>query len=67
LEQLQKELMLHDGEVYNNDLFRQSVARMNDAGLYDPIDVNKDVDFKTDNEQAALSLTIRLRKRVVSF
>jgi outer membrane protein insertion porin family len=67
LEQLQKELMLHDGEVYNSDLFRQSIARVNDTGLYDPIDVNKDVDFKTNDEQAVLSLTIRLRKRVVSF
>ena len=67
LEQLQRELMLHDGEVYNSDLFRQSITRINDTGLYDPIDVNRDVDYKTDDEAALLNLTIKLKKRVVTF
>jgi outer membrane protein insertion porin family len=67
LEQLQRELMLHDGEVYNSELFKQSIARINDIGLYDPIDVNRDVDYKTDEEAALLNLTIKLKKRVVTF
>jgi outer membrane protein assembly factor BamA len=63
---LRRELMVRDGEVYNSGLFSQSIIRMNNTGLYDRIDIDRDVDYRTDVEAALLNLTIRLRKKIAS-
>jgi len=63
---LRKELMVHDGEVFNQDLWKQSIIRMNNSGLFDPLDVDKDVDYKTDEKVALIDLTIRLRKNAAA-
>jgi len=65
-EMLRRELMVRDGEVYNQDLFSKSIIRMNNTGLYDRIDPNRDVDFQTNEKAALLDLTIRLKKKVAS-
>ena len=59
---LQKELMVHDGEVFNHELWKQSIIRMNNSGLFDPIDADKDVDFKADEKAPLIDLIIRLKK-----
>lgn len=66
IELLRRELMVHDGEVFNNDLLNESIARMNNTGLYDRIDPNRDVDYKTNEKTALLDLTIRLKKRIAT-
>jgi len=65
-ELLRRELMVRDGEVYNSDLFAKSIARMNNTGLYDRIDPDRDVDYQTNEKAALLDVTIRLKKRVVA-
>ncbi len=63
---LRRELMVRDGEVYNLDLFQKSIARMNGTGLFDQIDVDRDVEYQTDRETALLDLTIKLKKKIAS-
>jgi outer membrane protein assembly factor BamA len=58
----QQLLLLREGDVFVNDLLRESVKRINDTHSYDPIDVDKDVDYRTDQEAPLLDLTIRLKK-----
>jgi len=58
----QQLLLLREGDVFVEDLLRESVKRINDTRLYDPIDADKDVDYRTDEEAALLDLTIRLKK-----
>jgi outer membrane protein insertion porin family len=65
-ELLRRELMVRDGDVYNSDLLAKSITRMNNTGLYDRIDANKDVDFQTNEKAASIDLTIKLRKRTAS-
>lgn len=65
-EMLRRELMVRDGEVYNLDLFSKSLTRMNNTGLYDRIDPDRDVDYQTNEKAALLDVTIRLKKKVAS-
>jgi outer membrane protein assembly factor BamA len=61
--QLAEFFVLNVGDLFNQRLLAASVARINKAGLFEPIDVNKDVKFKTDNENATVSLGFSLRKK----
>ncbi len=63
---LRRELMVRDGEVYNQDLFAKSIIRMNNTGLYDRIDPDRDVDYQTNEKAALLDVTIRLKKKVAA-
>jgi outer membrane protein insertion porin family len=65
-ELLRRELMVRDGEVYNPDLFSKSITRMNNTGLYDRIDPDRDVDFQTNEKAALLDVIIRLKKKVAA-
>lgn len=66
-EVLRRELMLRAGDIFDDGLFRESITRMNRTGLVDPIDSERDVDFK-DNQQKAstepplLDLVIKVKK-----
>jgi outer membrane protein insertion porin family len=65
-EMLRRELMVRDGEVYNSDLFSKSIIRMNNTGLYDRIDPDRDVDYQTNEKAALVDVTIRLKKKVAA-
>lgn len=65
-ELLRRELMVRDGEVYNPDLFAKSITRMNNTGLYDRIDPDRDVEYQTNEKAALLDVTIRLKKKMAS-
>lgn len=60
---LERLLLLHAGDVYNYRLFRESIARLNASGLYAPVDADADVDLRTDDEDALVSVVIKLMKR----
>jgi outer membrane protein insertion porin family len=63
---LRRELMVRDGEVYNSDLFGESITRMNNTGLYDRIDPNRDVEYQTNEKTALIDVTIHLKKKVAA-
>ena len=65
-ELLRRELMVREGEVYNSDLFAKSIVRMNNTGLYDRIDPERDVEYQTNERAALLDVMIRLKKVVSS-
>ncbi len=47
-EDLRRVLLLREGDVYNQSLFEKSIQKMNQLGLFDEVDKEKDVDFKVD-------------------
>jgi outer membrane protein insertion porin family len=51
------------GDFFNQRLLEESVARINKAGLFEPIDADKDLKFNTDQENATVSLVLNLKKR----
>jgi outer membrane protein insertion porin family len=61
--QLAEFFVLNVGDVFNQRLLQESVARINKAGLFEPIDVDKDFTYTTDPENSTVSLALKLRKK----
>ena len=64
--QLADYFVLNVGDVFNERLLRESVARINKTGLFEPVDADKDVDFKTDQENGTVSLVLKLNRKKVA-
>ena len=60
---LEELLTLQPGNVYNHRLFLQSIARLNDTGLFMPVDADRDVEFNKDDEDSLLQIFIKLKVR----
>jgi outer membrane protein insertion porin family len=58
--------VLNVGDVFNQRLLEESVARINKAGLFEPIDVDRDFNYKTDRENATVALMLKLKKKSVA-
>jgi len=59
-----KELLLKQvGEIYNQRRFRESIAILNASGRFAPVDPDRDVEFRIDDEEPLVLLTIKLKKR----
>jgi outer membrane protein insertion porin family len=57
-------MTLRNGEVFSQDLFDESLMRINQSGQFEAIDADKDVYYEVDKKAPRLSLTIHLKKRV---
>jgi len=61
--QLAEFFVLNVGDVFNQRLLQESVVRINKAGLFEPIDVDRDFTYTTDEENATVALALKLRKK----
>ena len=57
-----KDLLRQVGEIYNQRRFRESIENLNASGRFAPIDPAH-VEFRTDDEEALISIVIKLNKR----
>ena len=60
---LRREFLLNEGDVYNQSLFEYSILRLNQLGFFDPIEKEKDVDYRTDDEEAQVDASVRVAER----
>jgi outer membrane protein assembly factor BamA len=60
--QLSEFFVLNVGDVFNERLLKESMARINKASLFETID-DRDFTFKTDQENATVALVLNLRKK----
>jgi hypothetical protein len=56
---LQRELLLREGDVFDEEFLHESVSRINRSGLVDPVDPEKDVDFSTAESKQGKSMNKR--------
>jgi len=61
--ELRNLLLIHEGDTYNQALFEDSIKKLNETGLFEPIDSGKDADFRTNEEAGLLEVVIKLTKR----
>lgn len=61
---LQREMLVQNGEVFNKELFVESLKRISQTGQFEVIDADKDVDYRWDQKSPRLDLTIHLKKKV---
>ncbi|HYO62348.1 MAG TPA: outer membrane protein assembly factor BamA [Pyrinomonadaceae bacterium] len=60
---LRREVALNEGDIYNEGLWEFSILRLNQLGFFDPIDKDKDADFRTDEERAEIDINLKVVER----
>src|SRR2546421_1673027 len=64
---LRREFLIHNGDIFDDDLVRESVSTINRTGLFDTIDVDKDIDYRvTEKTTPLVDLTIHVKKKTVA-
>jgi outer membrane protein insertion porin family len=61
--ELRQLFVLHGGDIYNQKLFEESIQRINETGSFNFVDKDKDVDFRTNEEERLVDVVIKLTKR----
>jgi outer membrane protein assembly factor BamA len=61
--ELRRLLVIRVGDIYNQRLFEESITKLNESGLFDPIDKDRDADFRTNEEEHCVEVVIKLTKR----
>jgi outer membrane protein insertion porin family len=56
---------LKPGDVYNASAFEAFLDKLNQTSLFEPIDKDRDSEFRVDNEERLVSIRLKLRKRGV--
>ncbi len=60
---LRREVLLNEGDIYDQALLEFSVLKLNQTGYFDPIDEKKDVDLRTDEEQGLVDANVKVVER----
>jgi outer membrane protein insertion porin family len=54
---------LQPGDVYKASAYEAFVKQLNQSGLFEPIDQDRDGDFRFDHEEKLVSIRLKLRRR----
>ncbi|HSK64210.1 MAG TPA: outer membrane protein assembly factor BamA [Pyrinomonadaceae bacterium] len=60
---LRREVLINEGDIYNDGYWEYSVIKLNQLGYFNPIDKDKDVDRRTNDEEATVDLTLKVSER----
>ncbi len=60
---LRREFLINEGDIYNQNALEVSVLRLNQTQYFDPIDKDKDVEIRTDDEQGDVDLVVKVREK----
>ncbi len=60
---LRREVLLNEGDIYNQSNWEYSVIKLNQLGYFDPIDKDKDADFKTNEEEASVDINLKVAEK----
>ncbi len=60
---LRREVLLNEGDIYNQTAWEYSIIKLNQLGYFDPIDKDKDADFRTNEEEATVDLNLKVAER----
>lgn len=60
---LRREVLVNEGDIYNENLWEYSVIKLNQLGYFDPIDKDKDAERRTNEEEATVDLNLKVTER----
>jgi outer membrane protein insertion porin family len=60
---LESMMLIHDCDVYNASLYEKSINNLNNSGLFEFVDKDKDADFRTNEEDGWVDITIKLKRK----
>ncbi len=60
---LRREVLVNEGDIYNQNFVEISVARLNQTGYFDPIDKDQDLEIRTDADQGDVDLIVKVKEK----
>lgn len=60
---MRREFLINEGDIYNQNYMEISLARLNQTQYFDPIDKDKDVEIRTDEEQGDVDLIVKVKEK----
>lgn len=60
---LRREFIVNEGDIYNQINLERSILRLNQTGYFDPIDKDKDVETRTDQDQGEVDSIVRVSEK----
>jgi outer membrane protein insertion porin family len=60
---LRREVLMNEGDIYNQGLFEYSITRLNQLGYFNPIDKEKDADYRTNEEEGLVDVTVKVAEK----
>jgi len=60
---LRREVLINEGDIYNQIGLERSIIRLNQLGYFDPIDKDQDVEIRTNQDQGDVDLIVRVREK----
>jgi len=60
---LRREVLLNEGDIYRQNAWEYSITKLNQLGYFDPIDKDKDADFKANEEEATVDINLKVTER----
>jgi outer membrane protein insertion porin family len=60
---LRREMLINEGDIYNQTALEISILRLNQTGYFEPIDKEKDVEVRTDEELGEVDLIVNVKEK----
>jgi outer membrane protein insertion porin family len=60
---LRREVAVNEGDIFDKSLWEFSVLKLNQLGFFNPIDKDKDAEFKTNEETGTVDVDLRVEER----
>jgi outer membrane protein insertion porin family len=60
---LRREVLMNEGDIYNQSLFEYSITRLNQLSYFNPIDKEKDADYRTNEEEGLVDVTVKVAEK----
>src|SRR5438874_9462837 len=60
---LRREVLINEGDIYTQGTFEYSITRLNQLGYFNPIDKEKDADYRTNEEEGLVDVTVKVSEK----
>jgi outer membrane protein insertion porin family len=60
---MRREFLINEGDIYNQIWMETSVVRLNQTQYFDPVDKDRDVEIRTDEEQGEVDLIVKVKEK----
>ena len=60
---LRREVLINEGDIYSQTAWEYSIIKLNQLGYFDPIDKDKDADFRTNEEEATVDINLKVAEK----
>ncbi len=62
-DELRNLMLIGEGRIFNQSLFEESIKKLDETGLFQPIDKERDVDFVSNEEKGLMDLVVKLTRK----